>query len=34
MSTLIQAGVKAIFNPGTSIEQAVKWVMENIKPRK
>jgi methylmalonyl-CoA mutase C-terminal domain/subunit len=31
---LTQAGVKAIFTPGTSIEEAVKWVRENIKPRK
>ncbi|MCX8117707.1 MAG: cobalamin B12-binding domain-containing protein [Desulfobacterota bacterium] len=26
-------GVKAIFLPGTPIEEAVKWVRENIKPR-
>ena len=32
--SLIQKGVKAIFPPGTSIEEAVKWVRENIKPRK
>ncbi len=31
---LIQYGVKAIFTPGTPIEEAVKWVRENIKPRK
>jgi len=30
---LIQKGVKAIFPPGTSIEEAVNWVRENIKPR-
>jgi methylmalonyl-CoA mutase, C-terminal domain len=30
---LIQRGVKAIFPPGTSIEEAVQWVRENIKPR-
>jgi len=27
-------GVKAIFTPGTPIEETVKWVRENIKPRK
>ena len=32
--TLTRCGVKAIFNPGTPIEEAVKWVRENIKPRK
>ena len=32
--TLNQCGVKAIFTPGTPIEEAVKWVRENIKPRK
>ena len=31
---LAQSGVKAIFTPGTTIEEAVKWVRENIKPRK
>jgi len=31
---LAQCGVKAIFAPGTPIEDAVKWVRENIKPRK
>jgi len=31
---LIQLGVKVIFPPGTSIEQTVTWVRENIKPRK
>ncbi len=31
---LTQCGVKAIFPPGTSIEEAVKWVRENVKPRK
>jgi methylmalonyl-CoA mutase C-terminal domain/subunit len=31
---LTQIGVKAIFTPGTPIEEAVKWVRENIKPRK
>jgi methylmalonyl-CoA mutase C-terminal domain/subunit len=34
ISPLNQAGVKAIFTPGTPIEEAVKWVRENIKPRK
>lgn len=28
------SGVKALFVPGTPIEEAVKWVRENIKPRK
>jgi len=32
--SLTKDGVKAIFPPGTSIEEAVKWVRENIKPRK
>jgi len=31
---LIQRGVKAIFPPGTSIEKAVQWVRQNVKPRK
>jgi methylmalonyl-CoA mutase, C-terminal domain len=31
---LTQRGVKAIFPPGTSIEEAVKWVRQNVKPRK
>ena len=33
ISILIQKGVKAIFPPGTSIDEAVRWVHENIKPR-
>jgi len=32
--TLTQYGVKAIFTPGTSVEEAVNWVRKNIKPRK
>jgi methylmalonyl-CoA mutase C-terminal domain/subunit len=32
--SLKKRGVKAIFTPGTPIEEAVKWVRENIKPRK
>lgn len=32
--TLLKAGVKAIFTPGTPIDEAVRWVKENIKPRK
>jgi methylmalonyl-CoA mutase C-terminal domain/subunit len=32
--SLTQAGVKGVFTPGTSIEEAVNWVRENIKPRK
>ncbi len=31
---LTQAGVRGVFAPGTSIEEAVNWVRENIKPRK
>src|SRR5512139_1140695 len=34
LPALTQAGVKGIFTPGTPIEEAVKWVEENIKPRK
>jgi len=34
ISALSQAGVKAIFTPGTPIEEAVKWVRKNINPRK
>lgn len=32
--SLKECGVKAIFVPGTPIEEAIKWVRENIKPRK
>lgn len=31
---LKECGVKAIFLPGTPIEEAIKWVREHIKPRK
>jgi methylmalonyl-CoA mutase C-terminal domain/subunit len=31
---LIQCGVRTIFPPGTSIEEAVSWVQKNVKPRK
>jgi methylmalonyl-CoA mutase, C-terminal domain len=31
---LTRCGVKGLFLPGTPIEEAVKWVRENIKPRK
>jgi methylmalonyl-CoA mutase C-terminal domain/subunit len=34
MPALTQAGVKGVFTPGTSIEEAVNWVRKNIKPRK
>lgn len=34
IASLTQCGVKAILTPGTSIEEAVKWVRENITPRK
>jgi methylmalonyl-CoA mutase C-terminal domain/subunit len=30
---LKQAGVKAIFTPGSSLDEIVKWVEENVKPR-
>jgi methylmalonyl-CoA mutase, C-terminal domain len=30
---LTERGVKTIFTPGTTIEAAVKWVKENVKPR-
>ncbi len=29
---LYKSGVKKIFTPGTSIEETVKWVRENVKP--
>jgi methylmalonyl-CoA mutase C-terminal domain/subunit len=31
---LKRAGIREIFAPGTPIEEAVRWVRENIKPRK
>ena len=34
ISVLMQAGVKAIFTPGTTIEEAVRWVRDQIKPRR
>lgn len=30
---LKEAGVKAVFTPGTKIEDAVAWVEKNVKPR-
>ena len=33
MATLEQAGVAAIFPPGTSTETIVEWVNEQVKPR-
>ena len=30
---LIEIGVKRVFTPGTSIEEAVTWVRENINPQ-
>jgi methylmalonyl-CoA mutase C-terminal domain/subunit len=30
---LIEIGVKRVFTPGTSIEEAVTWVQENIHPQ-
>ena len=32
--SLKKRGVKGIFLPGTSIEEAVKWVRETVKPRR
>jgi methylmalonyl-CoA mutase, C-terminal domain len=34
LSSLRRAGVREVFTPGTSIEEAVNWVRENIRPRK
>jgi methylmalonyl-CoA mutase C-terminal domain/subunit len=34
LPVLTQAGVKGIFTPGTTIEEAVSWVRKNVKPRK
>jgi methylmalonyl-CoA mutase C-terminal domain/subunit len=34
ISNLVRMGVKAVFPPGTPIEGAVRWVRENVKPRK
>lgn len=31
--TLKEAGIKEIFPPGTTIEDILQWVKENIKPR-
>jgi methylmalonyl-CoA mutase C-terminal domain/subunit len=31
---LKQQGVTAIFTPGTTIDETIQWVRENIKPRK
>lgn len=31
---LKESGVKAVFAPGTSIEESVNWVRKNIHPRK
>lgn len=33
ISKLKETGVKAIFTPGTKIEEAVAWVREHVKPR-
>jgi len=32
--TLTQCGVRAVFTPGTSIDEAIAWVKETIRPRK
>ncbi|MBM4307838.1 MAG: cobalamin B12-binding domain-containing protein [Deltaproteobacteria bacterium] len=34
IAALKECGAKALFVPGTPIEEAVRWVKENIKPRK
>jgi methylmalonyl-CoA mutase C-terminal domain/subunit len=34
LPALRQCGVKGIFVPGTPVDEAVKWVRENIKPRR
>jgi len=34
VAALTKIGVKAVFTPGTPIEETIKWVRENIKPRK
>ncbi len=31
---LKEAGVKEVFGPGTSISEAVNWVLRNIRPKK
>ena len=31
---LKKAGVKEIFTPGTKLAEIVKWVEENVKPRR
>ncbi|MFH2011833.1 MAG: cobalamin B12-binding domain-containing protein [Pseudomonadota bacterium] len=31
---LIGKGIRAIFRPGTKIEDAVQWVKKNVKPKK
>ena len=34
VAALTKIGVKAVFTPGTPIEETIKWVRENIRPRK
>jgi methylmalonyl-CoA mutase C-terminal domain/subunit len=34
MPALTRCGVKAIFTPGTPIDEAVNWVRKNVKPGK
>jgi len=33
ISELKKTGVKAVFTPGTTIEEALAWVKKNVKPR-
>jgi methylmalonyl-CoA mutase C-terminal domain/subunit len=30
---LLAAGVRRIFSPGTSLEEIVRWVRDNVRPR-
>src|SRR5512143_2295699 len=34
ISALTQYGVRAVFTPGTTIDEAIAWVRENVQPRK
>jgi methylmalonyl-CoA mutase C-terminal domain/subunit len=33
ISKLKEAGIKEIFTPGTTLDDIVHWVQENVKPR-
>jgi methylmalonyl-CoA mutase C-terminal domain/subunit len=30
---LLEAGIRKIFNPGASLDEIVRWVRENVRPR-